>query len=298
MHQLDHALGEFEAGIDALESNEFEFENEGEFPGELSGEQETVFDEVQEMELAAELLQVQNEEEMEQFLGSLISKAGSAIGKIAKSPIGHALGGALKNVAKTALPIAGAALGNMVLPGVGGMIGGKLASAAGGLFGLELEGLSPEDREFEVARRVVRLAGESVRQATAQPPYGHPEKIAKDAVLAAAVKHSPGLASRASAGGCSCGKGQGGYGYTGYGPARDASGRFVPRGTAGGYPGGGYWTGGYPGPRRNGGYASGGYATQTVPVRSGGYGGGYGGAVPGSKGTWYRCGNSIVLTGA
>ena len=40
---------------------------------------------------------------------------------------------------------------------------GKLASGATKLFGLELEGMSPEDQEFEVARRFVRLAASQRR---------------------------------------------------------------------------------------------------------------------------------------
>ena len=82
-----------------MESFEYDFE------AEASGE---VFSEAEQMELAAELLEIQNEAELEQFLGSLIKRAGSAIGKVVNSPIGKAIGGALKSAAKVALPIAGA----------------------------------------------------------------------------------------------------------------------------------------------------------------------------------------------
>ena len=67
------------------------------------GEQEEggrVFSEQEEMELAAELLEVSNEQELEQFLGSLISSAGKALGGIVKGPIGKTLGGALKDSRK------------------------------------------------------------------------------------------------------------------------------------------------------------------------------------------------------
>jgi hypothetical protein len=341
MHGLDNALGEFEAGIDALESgNELEFfETQGEYgqgeygQGELAGEyqgeygqgeygqgewsgeygqgeygqgeQETVFDEVQEMELAAELLEVNSEEELEQFLGKLIKSAGKAIGGFVKSPIGKALGGALKGVAKVALPMAGAALGNMVLPGVGGMIGGKLASAAGGMFGLELEGMSAQDQEFEVARRVVRLAGESVKQATQAPSAGHPVTIAKDAVLAAAARHAPGRAGRAAGQGaarCSCGRGRprpaGAYGPPqqprGPRPRRPRGAPGQPGGNGAGYGGNGYGYGG-----GGGGYAPGGNGSGGGPQAgygapgSGGQGGPRGFA---RSGTWYRRGNTVVLT--
>jgi hypothetical protein len=81
----------------------------------------------------------------------------------------------LKSVAKTALPMAGGALDNLVLPGVGGATGGKLASAAGSMFGLELEGLSQDDREFEVAKQYVRLAGDATKIALSAPP-GQPDR--------------------------------------------------------------------------------------------------------------------------
>jgi hypothetical protein len=67
----------------------------------------------------------------------------------------------LKPLAKAALSIEGRALGTFV----GGPVGGKLASAAGRMFGLELEGLSAEDREFEVARRFVRFASATTKNA-------------------------------------------------------------------------------------------------------------------------------------
>lgn len=216
MHALDHELDEFEAGIDALESSD-EFEWLGEAEAEWAGE--AVFDEVEEMEMAAELLGIQSEEELEEFLGKLIKRAGGAVKKFAGSSMGKALGGVLKTVASKALPIAGAALGNMVLPGIGGMIGGKLASAGGKLFGLELEGMSPQDQEFEIARRFVRLGGEAARQAARTPVRGSPANAAKDAVLAAARIHAPGLvgrsATRASRGGGRSVRPRRGQGYGG-----------------------------------------------------------------------------------
>jgi len=196
MHDLDRTSGRTQ-----MESGPFEFTAEGETfgefqpeVGEFEGEQE-VFQEGELQEIAAELLSVSNEQELNYFLGGLIKKAGSALGKVVRSPIGQALGGVLKKAAKTALPMAGAALGNLVLPGVGGMIGGKLASAAGSMFGLELEGLSQEDREFEVAKQFVRLAGDATRTALNAPPSVNPVAIAQNAVAQAAQKFAPGLAS-------------------------------------------------------------------------------------------------------
>jgi len=220
MHNLDRTNPELGESLETMETFEqeadrFRWETHGtgevgesfEFDGrELfeSGEvQESPFNETEELELAAELLEITNEQELNYFLGNLIKKVGSAVGKVVRSPIGQALGGVLKKVAKTALPMAGAALGNLIVPGVGGAIGGKLASAAGSMFGLELEGLSPEDREFEVARRFVRLAGSTTHRALTAPSQAHPVVVARSALQAAARRHAPGLQTAAIVGGAS-----------------------------------------------------------------------------------------------
>ncbi len=199
MHDMDRVRQEMERGIDALEGVGFETETFGEYSGEREsgfefGQGEGVFSEAQEMELASELLEITNEQELNQFIGNLIKSAGRAIGSAVRSPIGQALGGVLKKAAKVALPMAGTALGNIIAPGIGGAIGGKLASAAGGLFGLELEGLSQEDREFEVARRYVRLAGEATKNAVAAPSAANPASVAQAALTNAARTIAPGLA--------------------------------------------------------------------------------------------------------
>ena len=115
------------------------------------------------MEAAAELLEVTNEAELEQFLGNLFKKVASGVGGFVKSSAGKALGGILKNIAKKALPIVGGALGSFVAPGVGTAIGSKLGSMASGLFEVELEGMDEQEAEFEVARRYVRLASTAAR---------------------------------------------------------------------------------------------------------------------------------------
>jgi len=186
MHDIDRTLTEFDPEVeefeDAYEAQDYEF-----------GNSEAVFDEAEEMELAAELLSVSDEAELDQFLGKLIKRAGRAVGGFVRSPVGRALGGVLKRAARTALPIAGRALGSVVGGPVGGALGGQLATMAGQAFGLELEGLSPEDQEFEVARRFVRLAGTATGNATMAPAAANPAATARAAMVAAARKHAPGL---------------------------------------------------------------------------------------------------------
>lgn len=192
------------AEIDALETDAFEdtlgesFEDsfEEETIEELADtgetESETGLDEVDEMDLAAELLAVSDENELDQFFGKLIKKAG----KFLKSPAGKALGSILKKVAKKALPIAGSAIGGFFGGPAGAALGGKLASAGGKIFGLEVEGLSGEDAQFEVARNVVRFAGAAAKAASRAPAGANPAAVAVIAAKRAARRFAPGLLGR------------------------------------------------------------------------------------------------------
>jgi hypothetical protein len=61
------------------------------------------------------------------------------------------------------------------------------------MFGLELEGLSAEDREFEVARRYVSFAGEAVKNLALAPSSPDPRTAVNAAAALAAQTHAPGL---------------------------------------------------------------------------------------------------------
>jgi uncharacterized protein (DUF697 family) len=166
-------------------------EYEGEY-GELAGAG-GVLSEAEEIGLASELLEINNEAELEQFLGGLIGKIGKAVGGVIRSPVGQALGGILKGVAKKALPIVGGALGSVIAPGVGTALGSQLGSAASGLFELELESMPQEEAEFEVARRLVGLTAAAASNAAHAPAGANPRAVARDAVLQAARDYAPGL---------------------------------------------------------------------------------------------------------
>jgi hypothetical protein len=212
MYDDEEFEGEYEYEGEFDDEYEYESEYEGEYEYESFADTEGVFDETEEMELAAELLTVSDDQELEQFLGSLIKKVGSKVRKFAKSSTGRALGGLLKSVAKKALPIAGRAAGAFLGGPAGAAIGGKLASFAGRkFFGLELEGMSPEDQEFEVARRVVRFSAEAAKKASLAPKSAPAINVAKAAVKAAARKHAPGLIR----GGGLSAPAAGGYGRSG-----------------------------------------------------------------------------------
>ncbi|WUR15857.1 hypothetical protein E7V67_012345 [[Empedobacter] haloabium] len=164
------------------------FQQEGGWSG-ASWQGERPFGEAEELELTMELLSVSNEAELEQFLGNVfkgvwkgIRKVGSAIGKVAKP-----LGGALKGLAKTALPFVGGALGSMIpIPGVGTMIGRAAGTALSKALEMEFEGMDMEQQEFEMARRFVRIAGSAAQQAA---QGGSPQ----EAVLRALRQHAPAI---------------------------------------------------------------------------------------------------------
>jgi uncharacterized protein (DUF697 family) len=200
MHDLDRTAMEFEWESvygDSEYGNEYEYEYEDEYDDEYEDEygyeNEGPLSDAEEMELAAELLEITSDEELDMFLGKVFRKVGRGVRKFARSSVGKQLGGILKGVAKKALPIAGGAIGSFFAPGVGTAIGSKLGAAASNLFELELEGMSPEDQEFEVARRYVRLAAEAAKQAANAPARMPPKAVANKAMTIAAQKHAPGL---------------------------------------------------------------------------------------------------------
>ncbi|SDS94880.1 hypothetical protein SAMN04488543_2700 [Friedmanniella luteola] len=213
MHDIDRAM--------------FEMEQEGTFgeSGEVLGESFEAYEahsesEAQEVELASELLEVASEQELEQFLGGLISSAASAARGFAGSATGRALGGVLKDVARQALPQLGQVIGNAVVPGAGGQFGQRAGQWLGTKF--ELEGLSAEDRELEVARAVIRLTRDATQHAVSAGPAAPPRQAANAALRSAAQRQLPALvplldqrSGRASSGS----------------PEGPRSGRWVRRGT-------------------------------------------------------------------
>jgi hypothetical protein len=167
---------------------------------EYDFEQEGVFGEAEVTQLASELMEVQNEAELEQFLGDLIKKAGSAVGSFIKSPTGQALGGLLKSAAKQVLPMAGSALGGLVGGDTGAQLGSKLGSFVGDKFEMEAEG------EFETAKDFIRMACDAAKKVAASPPGSNPMSVASAAVSQAAATHLPALLSAAKAMGAQHGK--------------------------------------------------------------------------------------------
>jgi hypothetical protein len=128
---------------------------------------------VDEMQLAAELLDRLDASELEAYLVELIDGAGPTT----DPPVRHALASILGNTARRLIPRTGA----------------PARVSAARVFGLELEGLSAEDRAFEVARHFVRFASEAARHARRTAGPGSPHTRAIRAAAAAARTLAPGL---------------------------------------------------------------------------------------------------------
>ena len=190
----------------AGETFEFPAESAFEFPAESgtfefgpweSGQSGTGYEgegETLEAEFASRLLEVTTEAEMDRFLGDLAKSVVRGASSFIKSPIGKALGGVLKNVAKTALPAVGGALGSLVLPGAGTAIGAKLGSLAGGLLEAgEAETMGEAEAQYEAAQRYVRFARSAYGLAARAPRNIPPRSVARAASISAARQYAPSL---------------------------------------------------------------------------------------------------------
>jgi hypothetical protein len=193
MHDIDRALfeSEEESELEAYgeaESYEFEAGETGQI-GEAGESYETA--------MAAELLGVASEAELDRFLGKLLSKAVSGVRNFARSDAGRAVGGILKSAAKQALPGIGQTLGGAA----GGALGRRAGQWLGSKLelGLETEGLSEEDREYETARAFVRFAHEAAQRTAQAAATAPPAVAAQRAATAAAQHHLPGLLRPAGA---------------------------------------------------------------------------------------------------
>ena len=144
--------------------------------------------ESQEMQLAADLMEVQTEEEFENFLDDLIGGIAKAAGGFLNSSAGKALGGLLKGAAKKLLPLAGTAIGGYFGGPAGASIGGNIAGTLSG--SLEME---RDEMEWEAARTFVRLAADAARNAALYPQGETPEDTAHRAVSDSAQKNAPAL---------------------------------------------------------------------------------------------------------
>ncbi|MBL0407383.1 hypothetical protein JKG68_26035 [Microvirga aerilata] len=188
-----------------------------------------------------ELMGIQSEEELEQFLGKMFKSIGRGLKKVGAiaAPLLKPLGGALKGLAKKALPFVGGALGSFIpIPGVGTAIGTALGSAVSQALEMEFNELEQEEAEFEMARRFVRIAADATQQALLNSATGDPQAAVRDALVRAAQNNVPGFNPQELEAATSLGElesYEGEYGEmeqeSGYGgEGRPASGRWLRRG--------------------------------------------------------------------
>ncbi len=163
MHNIDRTQLEMNTEFENFELENFELEN-----FEMSGEFNEVLNEALQHELAAELLEVRDEQELDRYLGKLITTASGALGRAIRSPIGQAIGGNLKKAAKQFLPKA--------VGGFGGKLGENLASAL-----TTKLGLNTGDRA-DGARIFVNAAANAVNMATNGNASPDPHVAAQNAV--------------------------------------------------------------------------------------------------------------------
>ncbi|MFC0253892.1 hypothetical protein [Massilia consociata] len=151
------------------------------------------FGEVEEMELAMELLSVASEAEMDQFIGKVFRKAWRGVRKVGSAMV-KPLGSALKGVAKAALPFVGGALGSFIpIPGVGTMIGRMAGNALASALEVEVEselaGAGRDEQELRMALRFVRIAGNAAERAARAAPGQGPGDVVRDALEGALTTH-------------------------------------------------------------------------------------------------------------
>lgn len=109
MHDIDRALFEGQPqgeswGELSGESHGYETPQTYELPGEVWGEAQAHEQVSNELALASELLEISGEDELDRFLGRLVSGAVSAAKSFVKSDAGRAVGQILRSSAKRAPP--------------------------------------------------------------------------------------------------------------------------------------------------------------------------------------------------
>jgi len=162
---------------------------------------ESPFSESEEQELAADLLAINNDRELDRFLCALLRRAAGMSGGRLHLDVGGRLGGLVRIAIQKILPSVGRGFDASV-----DSLSTRTSPGAEALLGFESEGLSAEDRELNSATQMVRLAG-AAAQAASHSSRGQAEEVARAAVIEAARRHAPGLvrSRHRRKRGCGCG---------------------------------------------------------------------------------------------
>lgn len=134
--------------------------------------------EMHETELAQELLSVQNEGELNHFLGGLVSGALRGARALYNSSAGQAIKGQLisgaKSIGRQALPQLAGAVGNYFGGNTGGQWGNRFGNWAANRYLNEYENEAPNANNLDTARRLVRMVRQSAIQIASMAQAGQP----------------------------------------------------------------------------------------------------------------------------
>jgi hypothetical protein len=137
---------------------------------------------LEQLNLASLFLEARPGADLTILLKHIVHRIGASRGK----PLGPAIAESmLRRLTQTAAMVRGAL--------ASGDIGTGSPRSPEAIFGAELEGLSPEDQEFETARQFVRFAEEMARVAVDTAPDAAPGIVTSRAEQLAAHRLAPGL---------------------------------------------------------------------------------------------------------
>jgi len=143
------------------------------------------------IDLAAGLLDVVNQSELERFLQELVAETTRRSGGAVPSRMVRGLVEVLRTTAERTLPTLTSGAG--VSTASGNSHERSTAETAARVFGLELEGMSAEDRDFEIARQLIRFAQAATARATSTQVTGSPAAGVAAVVAGAGHEFAPGL---------------------------------------------------------------------------------------------------------
>lgn len=146
-------------------------------------------DEAAEIAQASALLDVTNEAELASFLRALVDVIARQSGGRLPADRSRRLVAVMKRTAEQTLPT----LAPFAPIGRDAAAGASPVATAARVYGLELEGLSAEDRDYEIARQFIRLVRAATHRAANLPSRLPTPDAVGPAVAGAAREFAPGL---------------------------------------------------------------------------------------------------------
>ena len=148
---------------------------------------------------AARLLEMTSHSELDALLDGVLSRAamtaGTGLPPATARAVTLAIKRGLRGLGRTVLPVAGRSFDAWVRPG-GGSEGVAATLHVSRLLGLPVEGLSTEDREYEIATAYVRFAHVAARRAFRLARSAPPQVAAERALASARRETFPALRPR------------------------------------------------------------------------------------------------------